>query len=357
MKHPLLAFSFYFLVLFAACEPEKPAPTDTTDTTPPADTDRIAYVLNEGGWSANNAEISRLNLTKGTIDPDWFSRVNGRGLGDVAQDLVHYGSRLYCAVFNSNTLEVIDASTGRSVKQISFGNRGPRYIVCHEGKVYVSCYDRSVVRIDTTALEIEASCPLSGMQPEQMCLCGENLVVCNTWQYASDGTTYLYDSTASVVSLATFTETDRITVGLNPTRIQGIDADRCVVGCAGNYGVEEACARVLTLSTRQVTSLAQAATAMDYHDGYLYHYITTYDAQWNPAAFFFRTDMQSLETTPYLTSVAMPYAYGITVDPSNGDIYICNSPYTSTGDVHCYAPDGTLRWQVEAGFFCKKVVF
>lgn len=359
MKKPLafLAFSFYLLVFLAACEPEKPVTPDTTDTTTPAATDRIAYLLNEGSWSGNNAEISRINITQGTIDPQWFSRLNGRGLGDVAQDLVHYGSRLYCTVWNSNTLEVIDPASGQSVKQIGFAGRGPRYIVCHNGKVYVSCYDRSVVRIDTVSLEIEASCPLSGMQPEQMCLCGENLVVCNSWQYGSDGSTAIYDSTVSVVSLATFTETDRITVGTNPTRIQGLDENRCVVACAGNYGVEEASAKVLDLSTRQLTPLTQAATAMDLHQGTLYHYITTYDAQWNPAALFFRTNTATLETTRFLTSVTMPYAYGITIDPATGDIYLCNSPYTSTGDLYCYSPDGTLRWQAEAGFYCKKVVF
>ncbi len=357
MKKTFPIWTLALLLLFAACEPERPAPTDTTDTTPPAVTDRIAYLLNEGSWSGNNAEISRINITQGTIDPEWFSRVNGRGLGDVAQDLVLYGSRLYCTVWNSGIVEVIDPTTGRSIKQIGFAGRGPRYIVCHEGKVYVSCYDRSVVRIDTVSLEIEATCPLSGMQPEQMCLCGENLVVCNSWEYASDGTTTLYDNSVSVVDLATFTETDKIVVGINPTRIQALDENRCVVACAGNYGVEEASAKVLDLTTQELTSLAQAATAMDLHDGTLYHYITTYDAQWNPAALFFRTDMTTLETTPIFTSVSMPYAYGISIDRTTGDIYLCNSPYTSTGDVYCYSPDGTLRWQVEAGFFCKKVVF
>ena len=357
MKHTLLPLAACLLLLLAACEPEKPLTPDSNDTTPPAATDRIAYLLNEGSMSGNNAEISRINITQGTIDPQWFSRVNGRGLGDVAQDLVHYGSRLYCTVWNSGIVEVINPTTGQSIKQIGFAGRGPRYIVCHEGKVYVSCYDRSVVRIDTVSLEIEASCPLSGMQPEQMCLCGENLVVCNSWQYASDGTTFLYDNTVSVVDLATFTETGKIEVGTNPTRIQALDENRCVVACAGNYGVEEASAKVLDLTTQELTPLAKAATAMDLHGGALYHYITTYDAQWNPAALFFRTDMTTLETSPVFTSVAMPYAYGISIDPLTGNIYLCNSPYTSTGDVYCYAPDGTLRWQVEAGFFCKKVVF
>ena len=357
MKHTLLPLAACLLLLLAACEPEKPLTPDSNDTTPPAATDRIAYLLNEGSMSGNNAEISRINITQGTIDPQWFSRVNGRGLGDVAQDLVHYGSRLYCTVWNSGIVEVINPTTGQSIKQIGFAGRGPRYIVCHEGKVYVSCYDRSVVRIDTVSLEIEASCPLSGMQPEQMCLCGENLVVCNSWQYASDGTTFLYDNTVSVVDLATFTETGKIEVGTNPTRIQALDENRCVVACAGNYGVEEASAKVLDLTTQELTPLTQAATAMDLHGNDLYHYITTYDAQWNPAALFFRTDMTTLETTPVFTSVAMPYAYGISIDPLTGNIYLCNSPYTSTGDVYCYAPDGTLRWQAEAGFFCKKVVF
>lgn len=360
MKHTkqnLLALALTLVVLLAACTPENPVPTDPTDTSTPAENDRIAYVLNEGVWSGNNAEISRINLTQQSIDPEWFSRVNGRGLGDVAQDLIHYGSRLYCTVWNSNVLEVIDATTGQSIKQISFAERGPRFMVGHEGKVYVSCYDRSVVRIDTVSLEIEASCPLSGMQPEQMCLCGNNLVVCNSWEYASNGTTTLYDSTVSVVSLATFQEVDRITVGTNPTRIQSINSDACIVNCSGDYVNEPASAKYLVISSRHAEPLMQPATAMDYYDGNLYHYITTYDAEWNPTALFYRTDLFNRTSNPILTETSIPHAYGINIDPVNGNILVCNSPYTSTGDIHCYSLDGVLCWKLEAGNLPSKVVF
>lgn len=345
------------LLLAAACEPEKPTPADSPDTTPPAATDRIAFLLNEGTWGSNNAEISRLNITRQTIDPDWFSHANGRGLGDVAQDLVLYGARLYCTVWNSGTLEVINPASGKSIKQIDFASRGPRYIVCRDNKIYVSCYDRTVVRIDTASLEIEASCPLPGMQPEQMCLCGDNLIVCNSWQYAPDGTTTLYDSTVSVVNLATFTVTDRITVGTNPTRIQAIDDDHCIIACSGDYYNEQASTKILTVGTKQLTPLPYAATAMDIRDGILYHYITTYDQQWNPMALFYRTDLQTLQSTPILTAVNMPYAYGLSIDPTTGNLFICNSPYTATGDLYIYSPQGNPLWQTEARFYPKKVVF
>ena len=355
------------LALFAmtACEPEEIETPDTPqhDTTGPADPDttahgtaRWAYVLSEGQWGMNNAEISRLNLETGQIEAEWFSQTNGRGLGDVAQDLVRYGSRLYCTVWNSNTLEVIDTATGTS-QQVSLGNRGPRYIAAHGGKLYISCYDKTVVRIDTATLQIEATCPLSGMQPEDLCIVGESIVVCNGWQYAPDGTTTVYDSTVSVVSVADFVETARLTVGKNPNRIIAVNDSMCVVACSGDYEDHAPCAKLFNIRSGEGLTLTQSATGMCLHDGQLYHYVSEYDSQYRPVARFYRTDLHSLQSTAMLENVSLNYAYGIDVDPETGDMYVSVSPYNANGDVVVFTPSGSRRWQAEAGMFCKKVVF
>mgnify|MGYP002623643522 CR=1 FL=1 len=341
-------------LLTAACHPDNPQPTDP----PVADADRIAYVLSEGQWGMNNAEITLIDLATGKVLTD-FTEANRRGLGDIAQDLQHYGGKLYCTVWNSNTLEVIDPSDGKSIRQIDFGSRGPRFMACHDGKVYVSCYDKSVVRIDTATLAIDATCPLGGMLPEQLAFVGDRLVVCNSWQYAADGATMLYDSTLSVVDCTEghFAEVQRIAVGVNPTRICAVDGHRCVVYCNGNYGDAPAQTLLFDIATLQRTPLPHNATGMTLHDGALYHYSTDYDSLWRPVARFYRTDLATLLSEPILTATALPYAYGIGVDPATGDILVCNSPYNATGDVYCYTPDGSLRWRAEAGMFCQKVTF
>ena len=236
------------------------------------------------------------------------------------------------------------------------GSRGPRYIAAHNGKIYVSCYDKSIVRIDTLSLNIEASCPLSGMKPEQLCIIGDNLYVCNSWQYDANGNT-IYDSTVSVVNLSTFTETGKITVATNPNRIKAIDSHRFIVACSGNFS--SPLALVVDILNNTQTPLSVPATNFDIYNNNIYLYSTAYDSLWNPTASFYRVDASTLQATPILQnySSTLPYAYAINIDPFNGNIYICNSPYTENADLYTFSPDGSLLRKVEGGILASKVVF
>ena len=346
MKKITLYLCLSALILFASCNPEQPQPVDPTAH------GTYAYLLNEGSWGSNNAEISRVNIADGAIETNWFSRANGRGLGDVAQDLLHYGNKLYATVYMSNVLEVIDPATGRSIKQLDFGTRGPRYLACHDGKVYVTCYDRTVARIDTATLAIEASCPLSGMQPEQLCVLGNKLYVCNSWQYDNNGNC-VYDSTLSIVDIASFTEVATLVVGYNPGKVKALDSQRLLVLCAGDYGTHNAATLLLNTADNSLQPLPIAATNCDTYQGRIYSYAVTYDDDYQPTAAFY------CDNTPILQShsATLANAYGINVNPANGDLYVCNSPYGANADLYCFSPDGTERWHVEAANYASKIVF
>jgi len=73
-------------------------------------------ILNEGGWGRNNAGISRIDAALGNSVPNFFADNNGRGLGDVAQDLIIAGGKAYATVTFSNSLEVMDPATGKSTR-------------------------------------------------------------------------------------------------------------------------------------------------------------------------------------------------------------------------------------------------
>lgn len=81
--------------------------------------DGTAYVLNEGLWGGNDASLSRVNLASGQIDNTAFSAANARDLGDLAQDILVYGTKAYVTVTFSNTLEVVSLNDNKSV-QINF---------------------------------------------------------------------------------------------------------------------------------------------------------------------------------------------------------------------------------------------
>lgn len=76
--------------------------------------DGSAYVLNQGFWGGNDASLSRVDLATGQIDNNVFSAANARNLGDIAQDILVYGSKAYVTVTFSNTIEVVSIKDNTS---------------------------------------------------------------------------------------------------------------------------------------------------------------------------------------------------------------------------------------------------
>ena len=138
------------------------------------------YVLNSGNKGNNNSSLSFYDFETKKVEADIFKKVNGRGLGDTANDILVYGSKAYIAVTNSNTIEVTDLQ-GKSLKQIvSDGDPlQPRFFTCYNGKVYVSLYEGYVARLDTTSLSIESKVKV-GRNPEQMAIANNKLYVANS---------------------------------------------------------------------------------------------------------------------------------------------------------------------------------
>ncbi len=73
-------------------------------------------VLNEGNWGGNNAGVSRVNASTSTASANYFEDANGRGLGDVAQDIIIANGKAYITVSFSNSIEVMDVATGKSTR-------------------------------------------------------------------------------------------------------------------------------------------------------------------------------------------------------------------------------------------------
>ena len=60
-----------------------------------------AYVLNNGAWGENNATISRYDPSAKTITARAFQKANGSALGDLGQDIIPFGEKLFIAVNGS----------------------------------------------------------------------------------------------------------------------------------------------------------------------------------------------------------------------------------------------------------------
>lgn len=73
-------------------------------------------VLNEGSWGGNNAEVSRVDVVNSSAAVNYFSDNNGRGLGDVAQDIIKYNGKVYITVTFSNSIETLNPANGQSTR-------------------------------------------------------------------------------------------------------------------------------------------------------------------------------------------------------------------------------------------------
>ena len=132
---------FAACLVFAACDDSNdPNPNPEGGEFPLVeDGTSTLLVLCSGMWNQNNSSLFRYSYETGTSVPDYFLAANSRGLGDTANDMGIYGSKLYIVVNESNTVEIIDRATGKSLKQLSMVDeensaRQPRSVAFYKNK-------------------------------------------------------------------------------------------------------------------------------------------------------------------------------------------------------------------------------
>lgn len=329
---------------------------DNNDITSPTNEGRV-YILNEGVWGGNDAELSRYSATDNTIANDYFSSKNGRGLGDVANDIEIYGSKMYVVVNCSNTVEVIDPKTGNSIQQIPLSGKQPREVAFYEGYAYVSCYDKTIVKIDTATLSIVAQCQTEGGKCEDLYAHNSYLYVIHAWDQDASGAT-LYDSTLSVINLNTFTVEEKITIGINGKTIEYIGNDRIMVSCMGNYNDIPSSLSIVNLSSRQVEKVALEVSNFAIHND---EYAITYSYNWGTGQqVFTKLDLATLSQTVwnYTGSQTLVSPYGISIDPATEDVYVTDAQnYQSNGDIYRFDKNGNYIASQECGVGPSKIVF
>ena len=71
-----------------------------------------AYVVNSGNmYSKIESSLTAIDYASSTATQNVFKTANGRTLGNTANDGIVYGNKIYLAVDQSNTIEVIDKKT------------------------------------------------------------------------------------------------------------------------------------------------------------------------------------------------------------------------------------------------------
>ncbi len=341
MRFNKFFLSFLVLLFVVACKKKEEV------ICPPSDASLAGkwLILNEGLFQHNNSSLSLLDPLSGSVNATFFEQQVGRPLGDTGNDMKRYGGKIYIVVNVSSSIEVLDAKTGKSVKQILMQSNGqakqPRYIDFYNGKAFISCYDGFVDVLDTASLTITNRIQV-GSNPDHLRVAGNKLYVSN-----SGGLNFPnVDSTVSVVSLSTFSEIKKITVGKNPGSIAlGGNGDIYVIS-RGDFGATPSrMHRIETVGDTKSEDYIFEADQLTEMNGEL----LVFEATGQASVRLFSVPGNSTQNGDFLSLNDMVTPYKIQYDPLMNKILMMDANgYVNSGFVHVFEPSGTFvrKWNV-----------
>ena len=278
------------------------------------------YILGEGSWGQNNSTLYYYDLNKSELT-DRFTAANpGETLGDNANDMKIYGSKLYVAVDVSNKVLVLDAASGRILEDISMGqvdgqDREPRAVACAAGKVFVSLYSGEVARIDTTSYAVDYT-PYSGSfkQSEGIVAVGESkLCVANSG--------FGNGNTVSVIDIPTFTVSYDITVPKNPNELAVTKAWDVYLATWPDYVANTPPAlHKLNLTDKTYTTVPGVEVQKIAIDGDMLYGVSSDFTAYSSS--LVKVDLTTNAVTKMVDNRAQASFNGVDVNPLSGYVYV-----------------------------------
>jgi DNA-binding beta-propeller fold protein YncE len=349
MKHELpLLLMICFLLL--SCNKIEPEPNNT-------DTSLFKnglLVLNEGLFQQNNASLSWIDLATNEVTNQLFLEVNERPLGDTGNDMIAYGSKIYIIVNGSSTLEIVEKSTLKSIKQVQLQQneqgQQPRSACSYQGKVYISSYDGFVNILDTNSLSITQRIQV-GRNPEGIDVVNGKLYVANSGGLSFPNV----DSTVFEIDLTTHEIVDTFFVGENPGNLTTDNDGDIYVVKRGDYSENNPSELIRISNNGNVENLGIPATSLSKKGDLLY--ISYYDFNSGESnAAVFDMNSETILSTELLNDGAVETLYGI--QPWNeGTFFVFDAMnFTNTGYVKSFDGNGALLNTFHVGLNPTKIV-
>lgn len=212
------------LPLSISCNKENPSIPEV-----PYFCDGNFYLLNNGKWGNNDASIGRFDDLTPAYYPSAFYGVNKQHLGDLGQDMLVYGSKIYIAVSGSKKIFVTDKDL-KLIKTLDPDNCQPRHLEAYKGKLYVSLYEGYLAEIDTTTYQMRKV--EVGDSPEGFCIDTNNGMA---YVACSGGMSYPdYGNKVTIINLSSFSNEAIVTTNLNPQGVWCSNGKQYILSW-GNY--------------------------------------------------------------------------------------------------------------------------
>ena len=345
----ILMTTFYALMMgagFASCadDPETPEPTIDPVTFP-------AYILNEGLWGANNANISRFSHNYEGIDTDVYTKINGKEMGDLASAMIEEGEYIYRVLNGSGYVAKLDATTK---EQVRYPLSNPRCIDVKDDYAYVTQYGGLVRKLDINDMSLVATFE-GGDNLEGIVEKEGKLYVANSWKSIDN-----YNKEILVIDTKTMKQTGTIPVVENPVNIYNIDNNIYVISQGNYYDVPAALQVIDTKTGTSKVILNDVDKITKGNNGLIYGVRSTYDEYWVSFNSFFTYNPSTdvINETSFFKDAPATFKndaiYLLEVDEKTGFIYVGVGAYFDNNDkIMNYELIGTIYQFDETGKFIR----
>ncbi|MET4082138.1 DNA-binding beta-propeller fold protein YncE [Pedobacter sp. UYP30] len=342
-----LIAAVFLLASVSACRKDPPKKDDVTNGYEnPSSGMKGLYLLNEGNMGSNKASLDFYDFASGLYTRNIFSAVNPAvtlGLGDSGNDVKIYGSKMYVVVNGSNKLEILNAKTAKEVGKLDIHN--PRYVTFYKNFAYITSYDGFVAVVDTANTSVIKTKITVGNQPEEMAVVGSKLYVANSGGLNPPN----YDRTVSVIDLSSNIEIKKIDVAINLHHLKADQYGDLYVTSRGDYANIPSSIFLIDTKTDAVKKdfhLPVENFCIEGDNAYVFSYSYT-----TKKATYVKLNVkeETVVSDNFITdgsesSIKVPY--GISVDSSNGDIYVSDSPsYVDPGELYCFDKTGKSKFK------------
>ena len=338
------------ILLFVSCKKDKIDP----DNDLPENYSNGILVLNEGLFQQNNSTLSWIDLNTNDVKQNVFLNTNNRLLGDTGNDLQRYGSKIYVVVNSSSTIEVLDATTLNSIKQIqlNFQAQGqqPRRITFWSNKAYVSSYDGYVNIIDTNTLDVVNRIQV-GQNPEGLAVLNDHLFVANSGGLSFPNV----DSTVFQIDLTTNQIVDTFVVGENPGDVISDGNQNIYVVKRGDYNVDPSEMIKVNVNTGTVENTSLPASSLSKSGNSLYISYYNYNTN-NSSVAIYDLNTEAVINSNIIGNNDITTLYGSYSFQGNQVICLDAMNFTNTGYLKIFDYSGSFLSSFEVGLNPNKII-
>ena len=314
-----------------------------------------AYILNEGLWGANNANITRF-YPQYKIDnlSDFYQEMNGTKMGDVANAMMEEDDNIYVVLNGSKYVARLDLLCMELARYTFPEAEGaPRCIDVEDGYAYVTQYGGQVTKLNTKDMTLAGTFK-GGDNLEGIVEKDGKLYVANS--YTVDGSNnWIYNKEVFVIDAKTMTLEKTINVVDNPTKMFEIDNKIYLISAGNYYDVPGALQVIDTKVGTSNVILNDVTKITEGNDELIYGVRSTYDENWQLSNSFFTYNPSngSINETSFLKDAPSSFAtdaiYLMEVDEETGFIYVGTSDYTTNGTIYQFDKGGKLVKSFDSG--------